>query len=122
MRTLYLLKQVLQPSKLVIEWAKVKELLAVLKPVHILTKNLQTEQYVDVDFLADLNRCMVTSYRETAESLAAALKERFKGILGNIQFAAAIYLDPRFVHVEVTDLFEPDHEEEIIVSIYYLTN
>lgn len=79
-------------------WDLTFELVQVLKPLHILTKQLQAVQYTAGDFIRDLSNCKLDLeelHLNIAYELLSALAIRETLLLDNPHLLAAAYFDPR---------------------------
>lgn len=106
-----------------------KKLHDVLEPLERLTKKLQAEQYLPGDLVFDVYDCQMKLssisrrnpvLRNMAEDMLEKLSNRLKLITKNIQFAAALYMDPRFVHRTMGDNFLTSQQQlEVVVCTHF---
>lgn len=101
----------------------------ILKPLEELTTHLQKEEYLAGDFMynvVDCRRALLKLAKEPgnavpANDLLAKLDTRMKMITKNIQFAAALYMDPRYVHSSMGDAYLTEQDlVEVVVRIHLL--
>ena len=84
-----------------LNWNKVEELVAILEPIYVLTKQLQKENLTAGDFLVHLHQCkfrLKNLTQRTATDMLDAIEGRSSVVLGTIKFKAALFFDFRFVH------------------------
>lgn len=125
MQSLLKVQEHLTHSGIRIDWTNVKKLHDVLSPLERLTKKLQAEQYLPGDLMFDVYECQMKldsisrrspELRNMAEDMLEKLGHRLKLITKNIQFAAALYMDPRFVHRTMgTNFLTSDQQLEVVV-------
>lgn len=128
LESLIKIKDQLKNSKIRLNWESIRIIVTVLAPLERLTKEMQKEQYIAGDFLDSLLRCkhdlqlIADTNRGNATGNAAkemlrALEERQHLILKNIQFLAAIYLDPRYINSANGNFLTPQEESSARVCI-----
>ena len=119
------IKEKLLESGIAVDWSRIDELMEVLKPVQVLSKELQRKQKTPGDLVADLFECNYYLGKATkkgnhdATRMTECLDNRLKPIMETIQFEAAMFFDPRYVHQSVSQ-FTNQRLTQIIVSIYFL--
>lgn len=125
MNTLAPLRDFLAASTITFQWDRIQEFLTVLEPLYSITLKMQKEKYTAGDLCADLRAAhsklnRITEYRDSAEDMSALLHNRTDPLINSIQFQAALYMDPRFVHQLRTEGKETWNQT--IVSIFLLLN
>lgn len=125
LQSLLKIQEHLSQSGIRIEWTNVKKLHDVLEPLERLTRKLQAEQYLAGDLMFDLYDCQMQlrsmsrrnpELRTMVDDMLEKIAHRAKLITKNIQFAAALYMDPRFVHRTMgINYLTPDQQLEIVV-------
>lgn len=101
----------------------------VLKPVAILTKMLQTEQYIAGDLKEHVAHCKyqlkrIIRHNHSPQATVAALDmikaidHRCKLIFSSIQFLAALYLDPRFINKGNGKILSHEEQVDAMVCIF----
>lgn len=80
-------------------WDAIDDLLSSLRPAKICTKKLQAEQLTLSDFFHFWTKCYLdTSHVQTplAQQICLFMKNRQNVLMTNATFLSALYLDPRF--------------------------
>lgn len=97
------------------EWDKIEQSLAALEPMRITTLSLQEANLLPGDFFATWLRCKLrlnNVKNSLAKALLAAMTKREPKVVENDVLLAAIYLDPRYLPLLLTDDPSiPEHEQ-----------
>lgn len=106
------MRPILDKDKIEVDWEQLHGLLLVLEPVAVLTTKVQKEQYVAGDLYYDLYICKYNLSRngrknllhmESVEEMLITLNNRITKVISSPQFAAGLYMDPRYVHEQMQE-------------------
>ena len=111
-------------SEITIDWSRIDELISVLKPIYIFTKELQSQDLLAGDLLGKQFACnyhlkkAVRSGNNEAQVMMDCLEKRMKPITSTLQFEAVLFFDPRFLHQSrKSTAFSHERLTEIVVCI-----
>lgn len=123
------MKKTVEMSHIIVDWTRVEELIAILRPVLKLTNKMQSSQYTPGDFLYHFVSCIFTIediiiqspvLKSVGNELQRDLEARKKIVMDSIQFKAAVYFDPRIVHSVKNFYSEEEFRmiEDFLVDLY----
>lgn len=110
-----------------VDWPQLAMLQKVLEPLSLFTVQLQSEQYTAGQYAMHVLQCesrlgrivrKEIQYADDAQRMLEILRKRSMAVTKSMHFAAAVYLDPRFVHKSVT-YFTKEELTGIVVSFHH---
>lgn len=106
-------------SDLKSHWSFIEDYLRAFNPPYICTKTMQEKQVSLSDFymqwLKVIQEVEETSPNPFSEKLVESFRNRLQKLKGSQAFQMAMYLDPRFNHLD-SRFFEGSDKEQIQVS------